>query len=382
MAQITAENIETTYVKNGRFTISRRIQSAIEGCITNDDQALIEQEYKRLSGEYKAYRKILRPIQIDYGNELTLDAYVIYYLSRNTLIPIIAFRDLSFNPFFQRVPDSVNILDLGTGTGAVVLGLFELFNMKSLSDVAINIVAIDRYGLALERQRRLIDKAGFNSSQVKRIAQDLNDVEKCIKLVREQGPYNFIFIANCLTELERHIGEELVSKLPPLIRDDGAIVIAEAQRDYIKRIIQKLATNAQGYGLNIYYPCPIHPTCTTSSCWVWRDHEYECPSIKVGGEYISEIPRDRLTLSWLILTRAQLSIYDIHIKRAPKLLWRPIAQVKNRQWGRPLSGWCYGACDGNEVETFEEDDGFFPSYKRGSIVGLSDELELEEYRIL
>lgn len=379
MAQITAKNIEVAYVKDERFTISKRIQNAIEGSITNDNQALLTQEYTRLSSEYKGYRKILKPIQIDYGNELTLDAYVIYYLSRYTLIPIIALRDLSVNPFFQRIPESVNVLDLGTGTGAVVLGLFELFNAKSLARVSLNIVGIDRYSLALKRQKMLITKAGFNLDRVTLIPQDINDVKRCIQLAQEHGPYNFIFIANCLTELERNTGEELMSRLSPLVKKDGAIIIAEAQRNYTKQIIRKLAGNALDYGLNIYYPCPQRPTCVGSSCWAWRDHEYEPPSIKVGGTYY--VARDRLTLSWLILTRSQLSIYDYYINQEPQLHWRPIAQVKNKIWGNPLSGWRYGTCDGEKVETFAEDDGLFPSYKRGSIAGLSDG-QLKSYHIL
>ncbi len=251
------------------------------------------------------------------------------------------------------------------------IGLLSLFSNSPLSQVSLNITALDCCAEALNRQKKLIEKAGFNLEQVHHYEGNLHDIDDCIKLVKKEGPYYLIFLANCLTELERDVAKELVGRLPEILADNGAIIIAEAQRNYIKKLVRTLATTAESLGLNVYYPCPSIgcPPDYGSWCWVWRYHEYDFPPIKVNGQPLQEEPRDELILSWLILTRQNISIYDIPTKKRPDLLWGPISRVKPH----------YGACYGNRELTFERDYDVSLSYKRGSIVGLSSELEVKEY---
>ena len=183
------------------------------------------------------------------------------------------------------------------------------------------------------------------------------------------GPYQLIFLANCLTEIPPDEVKNLVEHLPDILADNGAIIIAEAQRDYTKKLVRTLATMADSLGLNVFYPCTVSGCPYSPWCWVWRDHEYDFPSIKVNGQPLQEEPRDKLTLSWLMLTRQQVSIYDIFTKKRPDLLWVPISRVKPH----------YGVCYGNQELTFERDYEVSLSYKRGSIVGLSSDREVKEY---
>ena len=369
MARITAETIEEICTKDRQFCVPDRIRTSVEGCLANNNEELITQEYRRLKDKFIEYRLLTRPALIDYKNDLTLDAYTIYYLSRYTIIPSVALHDLALHPFFHNIPDSLSVLDLGSGTGAVVLGLLSLFSASPLSRVALNITALDCCAEALDRQKSLIEKAGFNSGQVHHYKEDLCDIDSCMKLVTKEGPYYLIFLANCLTELERDVATELVGRLPEILADNGAIIIAEAQRNYTKGLIRTLAATAESLGLHVYYPCPTTYCPYASWCWVWRDHEYDFPSIKVNGQPLQEEPRDKLTLSWLMLTRQKISIYDIFTKKRPDLLWVPISRVKPH----------YGVCYGNQELTFERDYDVSLSYKRGSIVGLSSDREVKEY---
>ena len=181
-----------------------------------------------------------------------------------------------------------------------------------------------------------------------------------------------IFLANCLTELKHDVATNLIERLPEILADNGAIIIAEAQRNYIKKLIKTLAETAEEYGLHVYYPCPTTgcPYTFPSWCWVWRYHEYDFPSIKVSGQSLQEEPRDELISSWLILTRQNVSIYDTFTKKRPDLLWGPISKS---------TGTKRAACYGNRGLPFKMDYDVSPSYKRGSIVGLSSELEVKEY---
>ena len=240
-------------------------------------------------------------------------------------------------------------LDLGSGTGAVVLGLLSLFSNNPLSQVAINITTLDCCAEALNRQQNLIDKAKFNSKQVKHYTEDLRNIDKCIKLVTKGSPYYLIFLANCLTELEHEVSQNLIQRLPEILADNGAIIIAEAVRDYIKTLMKTLAKTAEKYGLHVYYPCSSTGCPDYGSwCWVWRDHKYDFPPIKVNSQPLQQEPRDKLILSWLILTRKDVSIYDTFVKKRPDLLWGPISQC-------PRTGTERSICHGNQSLPFNMD---------------------------
>lgn len=371
MALITPATIDKICKRDGLFYVPDRVRTSIEGCLVNGDENAITEEYLRLLKEFQSYRTLMQPAHIDYRSPLTLDAYTVYYLSRYMFIPSVALRDLTLNPFFQNVPSSLNVLDLGSGTGAVVLGLLSLFDTAPLSRVALNFTAIDCCAEALDRQNCLIKKAGFNSEQVHHYEGDLCDINSCMKLVTKESPYYLIFLANCLTELEHEVSKNLIQRLPEILADNGAIIIAEAHRNYIKTLIKTLAVTAGEYGLHVYYPCSAAgcPPDYGSWCWVWRYHEYDFSPIKVNGQPLQEEPRDELILSWLILTRQNVSIYDTFAKKRSDLLWGPISRVRPH----------FCACYGNREISFERDYDVSPSYKRGSIIGLSSELEVKEY---
>ncbi len=370
MARITAEIIKEICTKDGLFHVPDGVKTAIEACLASNDENAITTEYRRLLAEFQTYENEMGPAHINYEGDLTLDAYTIYYLSRYTIIPSVALRDLTLHPFFQNVPDSFRVLDLGSGTGAVVLGLLSLFSTSPLSQVAVNITALDRCAEALNRQKSLIEKAGFNSKRVHHYEEDLCDIDSCIKLSKKEGPYYLIFLANCLTELEPDVAINLVGRLPEILANNGAIVIAEAQRDYIKKLVRTLATTAESLGLHVYYPCPTTDCPYVPWCWVWRDHKYDFPSIEVNGQPLQEEARDKLTLSWLILTRQNVSIYDVFTKKRPDLLWGPISKETGTE---------RAACYGDRRLPFKMDYSVSPNYPRGSIVGLSSELEVKEY---
>jgi len=329
MIQVTPETIERTCTRNGSFYVPDRVKAAIEGCLVNNDENAVTTEYLRLLAEFQTYEKLMIPAHIDYcaNGELTLKAYTAYYLSRYMFIPSVALRDLVLHPFFQNVPDSFRVLDLGSGTGAVVLGLLSLFSTSPLSRVAINITALDRCAEALNMQKSLIEKAGFNSKRVHHYKEDLCDIDSCIKLAKKEGPYYLIFLANCLTELEPDVAINLVRRLPEILADNGAIIIAEAQRDYIKTLVRTLATKAESLGLHVYYPCPATgcPCTSLPECWVWRDHEYKFPPIRVSGQPLQQRPKEKFPLSWLILTRQNVSIYDVFAEKRPDLRWGPLS---------------------------------------------------------
>lgn len=206
---------------------------------------------------------------------------------------------------------------------------------------------------------------------------DLNNASSSIAMAGEHGPFFLIFIANCLTELSLDTIMNLISQLPDLLMDDGAIIIAEAQRDYIKKLIGILARYATDLNLYVFYPCPYYVCSRKEWCWVWRDNEYQFPDISIDGNPLPEMARDRLTLSWLILTKKRISIYDVHRSNDSQMTFGPLAQEYVRSEGKKVES--LAICSGTDIIDFNKDSSISKTYHRGSIIGLSPDGLLKRY---
>ena len=376
MVRISAETIEAICTKNGKFYVPDRIKTAIEGCLESDDENSITAEYERLFEKFQEYETINAPIEIEYGHAVTLDAYLSYYFARNFFIPMIGLRDLTYNSLFQNVPDSINVLDMGSGTGAIVFGLLWMFSNSPLPKIPISISALDSCEEALDRQKCMLSDAGFGVDKVTHYVADIKDANSCIKALKGESPFDFIFVANCLTEIPFQNGLDLIERFPEILADNGAIIIAEAQRNYTKALVRSIAAKAPGWGLQVYYPCP-GGTCPYTFpynryCMTWRYHEYEVPDIKVKDSPLSGDTKDKLTASWLILTKQNVSIYDSLKREGQDLEWGPISKAYSKY---------RSICSGGHVIDLS-DDGLFSRYKRGHIVGLSNEHEVVEHYAL
>ena len=374
--KITPALVESITKKDGHYLLPKWISIAIENCFECDDVEIITKEYNdNLFEVYNNYQKKLVPVPIKYNGPLTLDAYTAFYFSRNFCIPLIGLRDLAYHPLFQNIPPEIRVLDIGSGTGAVVLGLLWMFSQKSLSATTVNITAVDSCGEALERQRKIIREAGFKLDNVKLYEANICSTENCIETTVKDGPFDFIFSGNCLTETPEQDVYNIVQRLPDILVDKGAIIIAEAQRNYSKLLIRKLALSAPQWGLNVYYPCAGDscPYPGFTYCWAWRDHIIEVPEIKVNGSVLVGDTDDKLTASWLILTKQNVSIYDSFKREGQDLVCGPISKASEIEHRSICSG-------GHEINL--SDDGLFSRYKRGHIVGLSDEHEVVEHYAL
>lgn len=382
MSTLSRQIIQNACMQNGQFIVPENIQRAIEQCIVTDDQDLIVEEYHRLSGEYRSYRQLMIPAKIDYHGDLTIDAYTTFYLPRNIVIPWIAMRDLSLHHRFRILPEKLNILDLGSGTGAIVLGLLHIFHNKAFSATQINIISADYYPEVLKRQRKLVKAAGFSLDRIHWIEADLNHFDDYIDNVDEHGPYDLVFLGNCVTEITKEAAKNIITQISGLLTDNGVVVIAEAQRDYVKAMIGILARLSNSVGLSVFYPCPKYTCGSDGWCWVWRTHDYDFPNMRIAGQPLEEYPREDIVLSWLILTKKRISLYRDIRKNNPHLFFGPIAQEKSwdKESKRRIEN--YGICTGEDVRTFKKDYQVSSHYNRGSIVGLTEEDKVEIYQEL
>lgn len=325
MVTISPDLIKTLITESGYLFVPDLITKAIGECLASDPDS-IEKERQLLIDEYKAYWKKLEPIRMNYDSATTLDAYTVHYLPRNTLIPKIAFSLLSNNPAFVDIPNRINILDLGSGSGGVILGLLDLFSNQELADIKLDIVAVDSSSLSLDRQNQLINHTGYKSASYELLQVDLSEPNEYEKQIISNAPYDYIFSANLITELDENAIEALLKQIKGTMTENGVAVIAEAPRDYVISQIIRINKLAKNLDLYVYYPCPIDLECPKSieeGCWVWRRDDFNCQDIRKDKTSFETMTN--LVASWMIICSKPYSVYDKLMEDYPQLKWGAVA---------------------------------------------------------
>ncbi len=366
--QITYGQVWAVISRNNRLFIPDCIEKAVLNSLTNG-LSIIKQAGDVLQ---ETYKPVDRAITLDYDRCDFVDAYSLYYLRRNSLIPRIALRDLALNHGTALLPQTMRVLDLGCGTGAVTLGLLEMFLHPPFDTVQVHVDAVDVSEASLERLKCHLKEAGLSGFSVDTTPLDLNQLAEFDDFLASHGPYDLVFAANIFNELEHTHSCGLLASLSKHLARKAAITIANAQRDFIKELQPLLVTAASQNGLNVYYPCPISDM-QRHDCWFWREHEYDCNRLRSkGGQFILSNHREQLVATWLILCNGEYSIFDNFKIAYPDLEW---GTFRIRGKDSRLSECEVCTSHGRRVLGTQAN-----SLKRGSIVGLAkDTFEVKQY---
>ncbi|MCJ7631266.1 methyltransferase domain-containing protein [Candidatus Bathyarchaeota archaeon] len=383
MTNISPTLIRGLITQNGTLSVPQAIADAIGSCTTSEARS-IREEGEQLKAKYNSFEDKEKPAVLDYSSDVTIDAYSVYYLPRNSLVPKVAIMCCSYSAAFQSLPSRLRILDLGSGTGGVGLGLLDLFHNKALLATCLDIVALDVSQEALRRQSQLVNHMGLHGSSLQCHRADLSDPKDYISKLPVGAPYDMVFAANILIELGEPTIDALLQHVVPLLSESGIVVVVESQSNYTKKQKARIAKDVKNLGLHIYYPCPPNLTCSRYSCWKWRNDEFECPSIMVHGEALETTKIQKA--HWMILSKRSCSIYDILHSKNPQLVWGVAAsgkvqieedKVKYDYEFCTENGWFPGTIEQekNKLLWPTEDEPF----KRGTIVGITwDDKEIKE----
>ena len=366
----SAEQIENRIFKDHILILPDSVRDGIGRCLASSTSE-IENAKTYLSNSYM--KDFWSPPDVRYESDATIDAYTIDYLPRNFFIPRIAFRDLALCRKAVRFNEIIRILDIGSGTGAVSLGTFELFSSKPLSDLSIYFFALDSSVSALKRQVSILKESGLlfkrNTFMYKPV--DLSDVSKVQRILSSRDPWDIIFSANFMSELDSKTQRKLVPILAENLSKNGSIIIAEPAQNRGRKVPSDISKLAQEVGLTVYYPCAEDTECLKPQCWNWR--EYQIGYIKHllrNGRCILFSDKS-LLISMLILNKNEATIFDPFRAKHPDLKWGIIAPVKK-----------FGEYELCSLRFIVEP---YKYYSRGSIIGCKEvkgKVIIEVYRTL
>ena len=351
-----------------KWTVPKSITDGISSEFKTSDIKAMYVERTRYRNEFEKQVSVDSPINIDYylNGDLSIDAYSAFYLPRYSLIPSIALRDLSLHNKFSTLTQEINILDVGSGTGAITLGLLHIFNLPEYLEVKVNITCLDCCKEAETRRDKIIDSCGYDKNRVKNICVDLSDISAVKDVLNRYGKFDFIFTGNCLTELDNNVIDNLLAVFSKRVTQNGAIIIAEAVRNYTINFIYRIISKSRGWDLFPFYPCNKN-ICGT--CWCWREHSYNISPIRMNNDLLLGT-NDNLTLNWLILTKMNIHILETYQQYDSNLRWGFIHNIPSE------NSRDYSACsEGKQFPLVPESILSFgnkPDSLRGSIVGFTD----------
>ncbi len=237
-----------------------------------------------------------------------VDAYTVFYLPRYFNLPVIAMRCLSKNPNSFNFGDAINILDLGSGTGAATLGFYDIFSDTAFDSCQINYHAADWSQISLDRQEALINAVRKRNFIWTPIPADLNDQATRAEIFG-RAEWDIIFSANFLIELEIKKAQDIITESLQHIKGGGHIIICEPQYNRLKPLMQILCNSMPSLGATVYYPCKIQGSCQKDICWMWNSRNITRVTFNHKGEFISSFGR-KLNMYMYIINKTGNTIFD------------------------------------------------------------------------
>jgi len=239
-------------------------------------------------------------------------AYSLYYTTTNFLKVIVPLRELSALNFFD--PNStVNILDLGTGTGAAVWG--ALSYLDSIGATNSKIMLTDTHQENLREAEIFSHHFLKQFSTIKTgLAYDKFDLRKPHEIsekIKNAGPYHLLTMMNVLNELDESKDELLLNSLMSLLDDDGAILMIEpATRDQSRRLL-RFRDMAVKNKATVYSPCTRQSNCpalTKEDDWCHTENAWVRPPFIKAIDDITGTLRLSLKYSYLILRKDGITL--------------------------------------------------------------------------
>jgi SAM-dependent methyltransferase len=282
--------------------ILRTVQTSIKSSISDINKAI-----SSLKMWYNLQQNNIKII-VDYNDPVLLEAYLADYFLRNTLVPKIGLLLRSYHPKTLITNDRIRILDLGSGTGAIPIGLLDLFQQPSLSSIKCDILSIDSSIYALAKQEDVINEFGLKGSTHRFSIADLNDPATYSSVLQNLPSFDLIFLSNILSELDSKYIANILKIIQDKLTPEGTCIIAESQNTPAKRACANVTKNISKYGLNLFFPCPPQIKCVKSECWKWFNISFDCPNLVIGSTPFK--PTKNHKLFWRIITKQDSSIFD------------------------------------------------------------------------
>ena len=179
----------------------------------------------------------LNSTNIDY-NRFGLPFLWLYYFANLAKVKLACKYLIS-----QELPSHLNILDLGCGSGASIVGfvdyIFERKYSSKIQSINIDLVDINPVQLKMfnETSGGYLRKKSDNNFNINKYC---TDVQYFLNCRTDFGQYDIIIISNLLCEMSKLDRVEVVKKVEEVLSTSGFLIVVERKETSIIRFVEEI----------------------------------------------------------------------------------------------------------------------------------------------
>lgn len=199
----------------------------------------------------------------------------------------------------------LQVLDLGTGCGAMTLGLIA--SLDHAPGIALDVTAIDRDARALDIAKRAV--TGFAAAR----GRDVTFATRATDVTRGELPAtDFALMGTVLNELSHETALALVERAFAALSPDGALIIIEPALRETSRGLHAIRDAMIARGAHVFAPCTRRCVPCTALAdptdWCHEDRPLELPPQTRELARLTHLRDSGMKFSYLVLRKQPLDL--------------------------------------------------------------------------
>lgn len=266
-------------------------------------------------------RKNLRKefVFYDYlSNAEVQKGYLIYFTTTNLLKVHIPLNEIAHSGFF-RGKKNLEILDIGTGLGTVVMGaiIWMHENIKYFKNTEVKFVALDKVKQNIDKFQENLEiflselKNHYPSSIKITVEPAIFDIEHAFEMFHKR--FDLITVANTLNEVAYEKRNKLLRLINAGVKDDGFVILIEPALMITSRDLLDFRDKMLKLGFHIYSPCLRNSNCPaleTQKDWCHTEVDWKRPEFIRQIDLVSGNYRKTLKFSYIVATKQDINLID------------------------------------------------------------------------
>ena len=244
--------------------------------------------------------------------------YLVYFTTTNLLKVYVPLNEISHSGFF-RGKKKLEILDIGTGLGTVVMGtiIWMHENIRYFRNTEVKFVALDKVEQNIRKFQEnleffLNDLRNHYPETIKvEVEPAIFDIEHAFEMFDKR--FDLITVANTLNEVVYEKRNKLLRLINSGIKDDGFVILIEPALMITSRDLLDFRDKMIKQGFYIYSPCLRNsncPTLETDKDWCHTEVEWKRPEFIRQIDLVAKNYRKTLKFSYIVATKKDMNLID------------------------------------------------------------------------
>lgn len=270
--------------------------------------------------EYFTRRNLRREfVFYDYlSNGEVQKGYLVYFTTTNLLKVYVPLNEISHSGFFVG-KRKLEILDIGTGLGTVVMGIIIWMheNIKYFKNTEVKFIALDKVEQNIKKFQENLELflSELRNHYPQTIKVDVEpaifDIEHAFDMFDKR--FDLITVANTLNEVVYEKRNKLLRLINLGVKDDGFVILIEPALMITSRDLLDFRDKMMKYGFYIYSPCLRNLNCPaleTDKDWCHTEVEWKRPEFIRQIDLVSKNYRKMLKFSYIVATKRDINLVD------------------------------------------------------------------------